>query len=254
MNRMRLGLTSVTFRQKTAKEIIRLAAKAGLDGIEWGGDLHVQAGDTKTAQQIGEQTRAAGLSVLSYGSYYRCGKKEDFTPVLASAKALGAPVIRVWAGNKAYEALSEEERKELADTLRAAAQTACEEGMTVALEYHRGTATQTIDGTLSLLRKVHHGNLFSYWQPNPEISVSEQLAEIDALLPFLQNVHVFCWTEQEERRPLSEGRERWTEYLRHVREGGRLHDLIIEFVRDDAEDAFLKDACTLHELAETLKL
>lgn len=254
MNKMRLGMTSVTFRQKIAEEIIRLATKAGLDGIEWGGDLHVPAGDIETARRIGELTRSAGLQVLSYGSYYRCGQEEDFAPVLASAKALGAPVIRVWAGDRAYEALSEEKRKELADTLRTAAESACEEGVTVALEYHRGTATQTIGGTLSLLREVRHGNLFSYWQPNPEISVSEQLAEIDALLPFLQNVHVFCWTEKEERRPLSEGRARWTEYLRHVREGGRLHDLILEFVRDDAEETFLADARTLHELADKLNL
>lgn len=36
-----LGLTSISFRGKTCTEVIGLAKKAGLDGIEWGGDVHV---------------------------------------------------------------------------------------------------------------------------------------------------------------------------------------------------------------------
>ena len=98
MLHMKTGLTSVTFRQKSPEEIIALAKEAGLTGIEWGGDIHVPAGDTKTASEIGRKTREAGLAVLSYGSYYRGDEGEDFAPVLASAKALGAPVIRIWAG------------------------------------------------------------------------------------------------------------------------------------------------------------
>jgi sugar phosphate isomerase/epimerase len=35
------ALASVTFRHLTFEEIIELVRKAGLDGIEWGGDIHV---------------------------------------------------------------------------------------------------------------------------------------------------------------------------------------------------------------------
>ena len=38
----------------------------------------------------------AGLRVASYGSYWRCAG--DFAPVLASARELGAPRVRIWAG------------------------------------------------------------------------------------------------------------------------------------------------------------
>ena len=50
MNAIRTGLTSVTFRQKTIDEIVALARKAQLDGIEWGGDVHVPAGDVQAAR------------------------------------------------------------------------------------------------------------------------------------------------------------------------------------------------------------
>ena len=59
MNAIRTGLTSVTFRQKTIDEIVALAHKAQLDGIEWGGDLHVPAGDVQAARHAAKATADA---------------------------------------------------------------------------------------------------------------------------------------------------------------------------------------------------
>ena len=50
----KLGLLSVTFRSLPYQRIIELAVKAGLDGIEWGGDEHVPPGNLKLAQEIGQ--------------------------------------------------------------------------------------------------------------------------------------------------------------------------------------------------------
>ncbi len=248
MNHMRTGLTSVTFRQKSVEEIIALAVQAGLSGIEWGGDVHVAPGDAASAAETARKTREAGLAVLSYGSYYRGGEGEDFAPILASARALGAPVIRVWAGKKTYEESTPEEFAALAARFRGAAEMAAAEGIRVAFEYHRGTATQTIAGALALLEAANHPNLGCYWQPNPDITHEEQLAEIDALLPYLENIHVFCWTGKNERHLLSEGADRWRDYLSHIRESGRSHDFILEFVLNDSDEAFLADAGTLRGL------
>ena len=63
------GVTSVSFRQHTPQQIIAAAAAAGLDGIEWGADVHVPAGDLAAAEQVRQLTQAAGLEVLSYGGY-----------------------------------------------------------------------------------------------------------------------------------------------------------------------------------------
>lgn len=96
MYKCRTGMNSVTFRQKSIDEIIDIAKRAGLSRIEWGGDVHLPPGDTLLAARTAEKTRSAGLEVLSYGSYYHGDETEDFTAVLATAKAVGAPVIRVW--------------------------------------------------------------------------------------------------------------------------------------------------------------
>ena len=68
---IKAGICSITFRRKNPDEIVRLAEQAGLDAIEWGGDVHVPAGDTAVARRVGQITLDAGLSVSSYGSYER---------------------------------------------------------------------------------------------------------------------------------------------------------------------------------------
>ena len=92
---MKTGLTSITFRQLDRGEIIDLVAKAGLDGIEWGGDIHVPHGDLDAAVSAARCTRDAGLEVSSYGSYYRTGVSEQeglsFESVLETAKAMCLP-------------------------------------------------------------------------------------------------------------------------------------------------------------------
>ena len=246
MHKFRTGLTSVTFRQKSIDEIIAITRQAGLSGIEWGGDVHLPPGDVRLAAETAEKTHAAGLQVLSYGSYYHGGETEDFGAVLATAKALGAPVIRVWAGHKTYEESTPEEFASLARRFAEAAELAGKENIRISFEYHRGTATQTIEGALVLLKTANHPNISSYWQPNPDITQSEQLAEIDALLPYMTNVHVFTWTGANVRHPLADGTERWMEYLSHIRKDGKERDLILEFVQDDRDDALFEDAKTLH--------
>ena len=45
MNSYRLGLVSVSFRPYTPEDILKAMTKAGLNYIEWGGDVHAPAGD-----------------------------------------------------------------------------------------------------------------------------------------------------------------------------------------------------------------
>ena len=92
---MTAGLVSVSFRGLSPSEVIRAAREAALTGIEWGADVHVPAGDVSAAKRVGGETRAVGLRVLAYGSYYKPGVSpaEEFDGVLASAVALRAPVI-----------------------------------------------------------------------------------------------------------------------------------------------------------------
>ena len=97
------GLVSVTFRTLAVERVIELVSQAGLNSIEWGGDIHVPPTNPSWAKEVGKMTRESGLEVSSYGSYYRAGSLSDgqsFESILDAAVALGAPSIRVWAGNQ----------------------------------------------------------------------------------------------------------------------------------------------------------
>lgn len=243
-----IGMTSVTFRALPACEIIRLAAEAKLDGIEWGSDIHVPAGELSTADVVGKSTRSAGLKVLSYGSYYRLCKSDhpaaDFAPYLETAIQLGAPNIRVWAGEKspadADDAYYDRAAKELAAICAAAGKA----GVTVSTEYHRGTLTQTAEGTLRLMRAAAEGGPKTYWQPNPDVSHEKNCEELERIGKYLTNIHVFEWRGANVRHALSEGKASWRDYIR-IAGGGKSTAYILEFVKDDDPAAFLRDAQTL---------
>lgn len=75
---LKSGLVSVTFRNLAIKEIVKIVVEAGLDGIEWGGDIHVPHGDLQVAKQTMRMTEDAGLTVTAYGSYYRFDGELEF--------------------------------------------------------------------------------------------------------------------------------------------------------------------------------
>ncbi len=237
--RLRPGLVSVTFRPLTPREIVGLAASCGLEGIEWGGDVHVP--HAAVAPEVRRTTEDAGLAVAAYGSYWRAAG--DFGPTLETALALGAPTVRVWAG--ARGSASEDDRPAVIDALRGACELADQAGLTVSLEYHGGTLTDTLDSTLRSVREVDHPSLRLLWQPVPERPPEERLAEIQSLSPWLTNLHVFQWTRSQGeilRHPLTKGEDEWPEILRRV-DGGRF--ALLEFVPNDDPSRLPAEAATL---------
>ena len=246
------GLVSVTFRKLTPDEIIALCVKAGVQAIEWGGDVHVPAVDIDRAREVGQRTRDAGLMVASYGSYYRLGgggkESATFEQVLSSAAAIGAPTIRVWAGVEGSKECSAERRREVvADGLRVA-KIAADRGITVCLEYHPNTLTDTRDSVRGLLGELDHPNIEFLWQAADEDSVEKNVERLLDVLPRLRNVHVYYWASYNERNPLAEGEANWRTFIDIVRESGRTVDFLLEFVRDDSPEQFVSDAATLRRL------
>ncbi len=87
------GLVSVSFRSLTCEKIIEIAKKAGLRSVEWGGDIHVPAGDAAKAAEVYQKTADAGLTVAAYGSYFKLGISED--PAGEWRKALDLSLIHI---------------------------------------------------------------------------------------------------------------------------------------------------------------
>lgn len=243
------GLTSVTFRQLPAEQIIQMAKEAELEGIEWGGDIHVPHGQIETAKRVRRATLEQGLQVLSYGSYYRLGTNSDpagaFLPVLRTAYALGAGMIRIWAGVNGSASADQDAYNSLAGETKLLCRMAGEYGIRISYEYHPGTLTDCARSTLRLLTLCGDCGIGTYWQPRM-IPVEDNLHEIRQIKDFITNIHVFHWERhdgQTIRMPLTAGASHWKTYLDILPEQS---PLIMEFVREDAAAQFPRDAEALH--------
>lgn len=246
---LKTGLTSVTFRNKTPEEIIGLAKDAGLEAIEWGGDIHVPHGDTAAAERIGEMTRKQGMLAESYGSYYRCAEEElPFQTILDTAKALGCSVIRVWAGREDGRTAGEEEYQKTARTLSRAVELAGKAGIEVACEFHGGTLNDSLEDSKKLLSMAE--GLKSYWQPLFSRSAEEELEILTMLGDRLANVHTYCGIGPSQEA-LVRGEAGWTEYIRYLREyvekSGRIISMLLEFVKGGRTAQFFEDARCLKQ-------
>ena len=247
---LKVGLCSVTFRQLSSEEVIHVTKQAGLQGIEWGGDIHVPPGDIDYASEVAKRTEQAGLEVTSYGSYYRMGHENDgdsFHEVLKTAAALKAPFIRVWAGKYGSDEADADYRRQVVKDARRIADMAENENTSIHLEYHGGTLTDTEVSTERLLKDINHSNVYTYWQPAVGISVEERLSSIDRLKPWLSYVHVFHWRKTD-RLPFSEGMSDWVKYVNRLKDEEVERYLLMEFVKDDDVDQFYKDAEVLKSL------
>ena len=247
------GLCSITFRKHSIDKIIELAQKGGIQGIEWGGDVHVPPADLENARAVSRKTTAAGLSICCYGSYYRCdGECESFADVLETADALGAPTIRVWAGRQGSEAASPEYRREVIEHLKRAVVAAREMDIVIGLEYHRNTLTDTQASAHQLLTEVALSELKLFWQPRTGGDFENDLLELDAALPHLANVHCFHWGPggSQQRYPLLEGTQEWQAYLERIRQVGGDRYITLEFTRGDEPEQFIEDAKVLKSLLQ----
>lgn len=254
-NRFRAGLCSICFRSLSVEQLIRLATTHGVVGIEWGADVHVPAGNLVEARRVARLCAEAGVACPSLGSYVRVGaddENQEFSAVLDTARALGAENVRVWAGKLGSALVDATSRQRTAERLRAHATAAAAHGITVSLEYHRNTLTDTAASTLDLLQRVDHPSLYSYWQPNPEISEAEWLTEIRSLSQRCSHVHVFHWLAPRTRRPLADGTY-WPELMRALTAAGGWDQpryAFLEHVEDDDVARFLPDFRVLQELCE----
>jgi len=250
---MRAGLLSVTFRKLPAEEIVELCRQSHLETIEWGGDVHVPHGDLVRAAEIGSLTRDAGLSVSAYGSYYRLNVSEakglTFLSVLDTATALGAPTIRVWAGDRNSAEADDTWRNAVESDALRCADLAGARGITVAFEFHSGTLTDSPDSACELLKATEHPFVRTFWQPPVGHSVESCLEGLRIIMPWILNVHAFhWWPDSSTRLPLRAGAEHWRAYLKELRAAGHDPDVLLEFVRDDSPAALRDDAEALLEI------
>jgi hypothetical protein len=241
------GICSVTLRRSSVAEVAQAAAEAGLAGIEWGTDVHIR--DEASADEAREATAAAGLEILSMGSYYRAGSFGDFATLAELAVRLGAPRIRVWAGNLGSADAGVDVWNGVVQDTQRIAKVAAERAVEIAFEYHSGTLTDTPDTAVQLLEQVERGNVQTYWQPAVGLSDQAALASLHRVLPFVSGVHCFSWWPEQERLPLSGRKQLWQSVADILREEGRPVDMLLEFVEGDLPANVSRDADFLNYIA-----
>ena len=246
---MKSGLVSITFRTLSPEEIINLVARSGLQGVEWGGDVHVPCGELARARQVGEATRARGLEVVCYGSYCHMinlapGELES---LVETASTLGAPLIRVWAGNKGSADSSDEEFEQIVENSRRLSDLAAQAGMEIAYEYHGNTLTDTQASTARLLDAVNRRNVGCLWQPPVGMSTEDCIKGILAAGKHIRNIHTFSWTPAPvERLPLTEGADKWRACMGEIEKLPGDRWMLIEFVKNDSAQQLTEDAACLN--------
>ncbi len=253
---IRSGLVSITFRQLSPEALLDLVAQAELEAIEWGGDIHVPHGALEQARHVGKATLDRGLTVSAYGSYYRVGHPESavdatgtpvpFEAIVETATLLGAPKIRVWAGNQGTDKADSAYFEKVVHDSRRIAAIGRSAGIQIAYEYHGNTLTDTDLAAKQLLEAVDHPAVVSFWQPRKQGTLENDLAGISAVQPWLSDIHVFSWhAKTGERLLLADRADDWRHYLDQIRQVPGDRFALIEFVRDDDPENFLRDATVL---------
>lgn len=264
----------MTLAKYSAEEVLEIALRAGLDAIEWSGKNHVLHGDFECARRIRALTEEAGLEVSSYGSYYRVGVSEaaglSFQSVLESAAALGAPTIRVWAGDRNTCDADASFIQTVVDDTNRIADLAAAQGISITFEFHGGSLTDRNETAVNFAGQVPHSNVFFSWQSPHGYTLEHCLAGLRELLPRLSTIHVYHWTigsyekntlnetirelkwpEDYFRHPLADGTERWKEYFAMVQTTGRDHFALLEFVKNDSPEQVIEDAECLRSLSNS---
>jgi sugar phosphate isomerase/epimerase len=233
------GLLSVTFRNRSFEEIIKLTADAKLDGIEWGGDVHLPPGELKLARQIGQATRDAGLINFSYGSYWHADCEPEM--IAETAAELGVQWIRIWAGTLSSSTCTPEIRQKTVKYI----QELCRHAgtMQIAAEKHHNTLTDNAESACKLLNEVAEDNFFCYFQQESNCDNQKELAKLPQ--ERIRAIHVqYCVDNQ--RLPLKNGFNEWIKLLANIPQNA---PALLEFVQNNSVEQYLEDANILKQLA-----
>jgi sugar phosphate isomerase/epimerase len=248
------GLCSITLRALPADDVVTVAARAGVEGIEWGADRHAPPGGGPGVGALGTRCRDAGIEIASYGSYLGAGAADDagtVSAVLDSAEALGAPTVRIWTELGVTPASPRRDRDRVVERTAALADAIGARRLSVALEFHPGTLTHTAAATNALLDALDRPHVRTHWQPDPALAAGDAVAEVRAVTDRLAHLHVFAWGPGgiAERYPLAEGAAVWRPALATVAERGAplpgRRFALCEYVRDDDPDQLVADVATL---------
>ena len=242
----KLGLVSVSFRQLSVLEIIKLIKAEGMSLVEWGSDVHAPKDDIEKLEQIAELQKEYGIKCSSYGTYFKVGTTpiEELESYIKAAKILGTNVLRIWCGDKDSENYSESEKQKLFEECKKLSEIAEQNVVVLCLECHGWTYTNRLSSALEVMEVVNSDSFKMYWQPNQFRSYEENLEYAENIAKYTVNIHVFNW-DGEDKFPLIEAVDVWREYLKKF--SGN-ENLLLEFMPDGKPESLMTEYGALKEI------
>lgn len=248
MNNLKIGVASVTFRNKTPEEIVEIAKKAGVSFIEWGADVHVKTFDD--AEKVKKLCDENNIKISSYGSYYRVGsnKKEDWESICKNAHVMGARSIRVWLGNKDSEKTTEEEYANFLSDLEFMCDKAGEYNLLVCPECHDNTFNNNTDAIIRLKNDLKKDNFKTYFQSR-YFRFDYDIDRIEKTFEFIENFHVSYRDLKKEQRFRKKDRKYLDKLVRKFMSMNFDGIVIVEFTKGSKEKNFIKDVNKLRKIS-----
>ncbi len=240
MSAFKIGMTSVTFRNKTAVEVVEICRREKVGYIEWGSDVHVKTLDD--AQMVKKLCDEAGITVSSYGSYYRVGNgtAEQWRELCENADAMGAGSIRVWLGTKDSEKTNDEEYLLLLEDCRRICDVAKEYGIIVCPECHDNTFNNNTDAIIRFKNDLGRDNFKSYFQSR-YFRMEYDLDRIDRTFDFIKDMHVSYSDLKREQMFRKKDKNYLDTLLKKMISKGFDGIVMLEFTQDSSEKAFAED-------------
>lgn len=190
-----LGFCSFSALDRSLADAARLAAEAGLDGLEvTAHPPHLDpAAGLDAARAAGRAVRAAGIPVIAYGSYLgRYGQVTTADALRAAniAAALETPLLRVWA-----EPIPDDnaDSAPAVALLRTACDAAAGDGITVVIERHLGSFADTPERIVRLLDAIDRANVALNYQVLDFLPMDQAAAQpndAERLLPLAAYCHL----------------------------------------------------------------
>ena len=251
--RLRAGLCSVTLRDRSAIDVIAVAARAGPGRRSSGAPTATCPPATRDRPAaIGSphrRRRAWPARPTAPTCSRRRLDRATSRPCSTRRSRWARPNVRVWTDWVGPDPDAAGAARPSRPQLAFIAGLAAERGLTLSLEFHPGTLTETAASTLGLLDAVDAPNLFTYWQPPTGLPVPDAAWRRGGRSAHrASHLHVFRWRSYEDRQPLEEGADLWPAVLAEPPADERWPGdrvAFLEFVRGDDPDQLVADAAVL---------
>ena len=240
MNSIELGLCSVTFRNKTAEEVVEIAKKADIGFIEWGGDVHVKSPtDAKKVKALCDE---AGIKISSYGSYFNSivSDEEKWIETCKIAREMNAESIRIWLGKKNSQDTDHEEYRTILENTKKMCDIASEYSLIVCPECHDNTFNNNTDAILKFIGDLNKDNFRTYFQSR-YFRMEYDLDRIERTYHYIKDVHVSYRDLKREQLFRKKDRNYLDTLLKKLKEKNFCGIVMIEFVSGSKEKSFFKD-------------